>query len=118
MHGDEDGRGRERRSERRVAGDGAAGDRAEHDAEDHVEGGGAAHEALLAEAHDADCDHVDDGRPQRHLQDIDIPAFEPKPENHPQQPLDLVHNAPPSAATFGPVKANAEARLRFSGLRR
>src|SRR4051794_30605814 len=47
VDGDERRARRERREERRVAGDGAAHDRAEHDAEDHVERGRMAHEALL-----------------------------------------------------------------------
>jgi hypothetical protein len=62
----------DRVEERRVACDGPAQHRSENDSENHVEGGASPHEALLAELDQDNGRHVDDERPDDHLNQIEI----------------------------------------------
>jgi len=54
------------------AGDGAAYQRAQHDAEDHVKGCRPAHEALLAHANDQHHSAINHDRTQGHLRHVDV----------------------------------------------
>jgi hypothetical protein len=93
VHQHESGRGAQRRNQRCVAGDAAADDRPQHDAENDVEGRRPAQEALLAEPHDRQGHDEDDRRPQPHLHDAEIPALEADTERSLQPLVRAFHGA-------------------------
>ena len=88
VHRQQRGAGAERGKERGVSRDGAAHDRAEHNAEDDVERRSAAHEAFLAEPHHENGDKVNQDRANGHLRDVDLFIVETEPESDPQRCLD------------------------------
>jgi hypothetical protein len=94
VHRDQRRAGGERRPERRVAGDGAAHDRAEHDAEDHVEGGRVAHEALLGETHEHDHHDKDDDGAQRHVASAEVLRLELQAERGIDNGFQALHRQP------------------------